>query len=98
MNETLFHVFGARVTGWKLLGYIGVLMFTGRWFAQVWASRKAGKPVVPRVFWIMSMAGSLMCLMYFVFAKSDSVGILAYLFPAVISGYNLYLDLKTRRL
>ena len=97
MNETLLYIFGIRVTAWKLVGYGGVFMFTSRWFVQLWASRKAGRPVVPRLFWLLSMAGSLMCLMYFIFGKNDSVGILAYLFPAAISAYNLYLDISDKK-
>ena len=92
MNETLFNLLGARVTAWKLVGYAGVLLFSGRWFVQVWASRRARRPVVPRLFWYMSMVGSLMCLAYFIFGKNDSVGVLAYLFPSAIAVYNLYLD------
>jgi lipid-A-disaccharide synthase-like uncharacterized protein len=42
----------------------------------------------------MSVLGSLMCLMYFIFGKNDSVGILGYLFPTMVAGYNLYLDMK----
>ena len=97
MNETLIYILGVRVTAWKLIGYGGVFMFTSRWFIQVWASKKAGRPVVPRLFWFLSMAGSLMCLMYFIFGKNDSVGVLAYLFPSAISAYNLYLDLTHRK-
>lgn len=97
MNETLIYILGVRVTAWKLIGYGGVFMFTSRWFIQVWASKKAGKPVVPRLFWFLSMAGSLMCLMYFIFGKNDSVGVLAYLFPSAISAYNLYLDLTHQK-
>ena len=93
MNETLLFIFGVRITAWKLIGYGGVFMFTSRWFVQLWASRKAGRPVVPRLFWLLSMAGSLMCLFYFIFGKNDSVGVLAYLFPSVIAAYNLYLDI-----
>jgi lipid-A-disaccharide synthase-like uncharacterized protein len=94
MNETLFYIIGIRITAWKLVGYAGVALFTSRWFLQMWASRKAGKPTIPRIFWIISMAGSLLCLLYFVFGKNDSVGILAYLFPCWVSAYNLYLDIK----
>ncbi|MFT4688981.1 MAG: lipid-A-disaccharide synthase N-terminal domain-containing protein [Verrucomicrobiia bacterium] len=94
MHEVLFEILGAKVTGWKMIGYLGVFIFAGRWAIQMQASRKAGKPVVPRVFWIMSVLGSLMCLMYFIFGKNDSVGILGYLFPTMVAGYNLYLDMK----
>jgi lipid-A-disaccharide synthase-like uncharacterized protein len=77
----------------KFVGYTGTFIFAGRWFIQLWASRRAKKPVVPRLFWYMSLAGSFMLLSYFIFGKNDSVGILSNLFPAAIAGYNLYLDL-----
>jgi len=94
MNETLFIFAGLRITAWKLVGYVGVFLFTSRWFLQMWASRRAGKPTMPRLFWVISMAGSLLCLLYFIFGKNDSVGILAYLFPCGVASYNLYLDIK----
>ena len=93
MNETILVLFGIRVTAWKLVGYTGVFLFTSRWFLQLWASKRAGRPMIPRLFWILSMAGSLLCLLYFIFGKNDSVGILAYLFPCGVAGYNLYLDI-----
>ncbi len=81
------------ITGWKLIGYTGVILFAGRWFVQIWASHHAKKPVTPRVFWIMSLFGSLLLLSYFIFGKNDSVGVMSNLFPAFIALYNLYLDI-----
>jgi lipid-A-disaccharide synthase-like uncharacterized protein len=46
------------------------------------------------MFWYMSVTGSVLLLAYFTFGKNDSVGILSNLFPALIAGYNLYLDLR----
>jgi lipid-A-disaccharide synthase-like uncharacterized protein len=63
---------------------------------QFVASRRHGKPVIPRVFWYMSLVGSVMTLAYFVFGKNDSVGIIQNLFPAFTAGYSLYLDIKHR--
>ena len=94
MHEVLFEVLGAHVTGWKLFGYCGVMLFAGRWAVQMAASRRARRPVVPRLFWVMSVAGSLMCLLYFIWGKNDSVGILGYLFPTLVACYNLYLDIR----
>lgn len=88
---------GLHVTPWKLIGYAGTLMFGGRWLVQFIASRRAGKPVIPRLFWYMSIVGSLMTLSYFLFsAKQDSVGVLANLFPAFTACYSLYLDIRNR--
>jgi lipid-A-disaccharide synthase-like uncharacterized protein len=90
---------GLHVTPWKLIGYTGALMFATRWFVQFIASRRAGRPVIPRAFWYMSLVGSLMTLSYFAFsAKQDSVGVLQNLFPAFTAGYSLWLDLRTRGL
>jgi len=98
MNVPFFEteMFGTQVvlTPWKLVGYLGVLLFGCRWLPQLLASRKAGMVRMPRVFWIMSVSGSLLLLGYFTFGKTDSVGILSNLFPAFVASYNLYLDLK----
>lgn len=93
MRTVLFEMLGVVVTPWKLVGYLGVLLFAGRWFVQLFASRMSRRVVMPRLFWYMSIAGSLLLLAYFIFGKNDSVGILANAFPLFVALYNLYLDL-----
>ena len=88
---------GLVITPWKLIGYTGTLMFGGRWLVQFIASKRMGKPVIPRAFWYMSVVGSLMTLSYFLFSnKQDSVGVLGNLFPSFTAMYSLYLDIKHR--
>ena len=58
------------------------------------ASRKARQVRMPRIFWIMSVTGSLSLLSYFLFGKPDSVGVLANAFPCLVACYNLFLDLR----
>ena len=99
MNEELLWLewTGLHVTWWKIIGYTGALMFGARWVVQFVASKRAGKPVIPRLFWYMSVVGSLMNLSYFLFsAKQDSVGVLQNLFPSFTALYSLYLDIKHR--
>lgn len=99
MNEELLWLewTGLHVTWWKIIGYTGALMFGMRWVVQFIASKRAGKPVIPRVFWYMSVIGSLMTLSYFSFsAKQDSVGVLQNLFPTFTALYSLYLDIRHR--
>jgi lipid-A-disaccharide synthase-like uncharacterized protein len=96
MNEVLIVFLGVTITPWKLVGYLGIALFTGRWFVQLFASKRAGKPTMPRLFWYMSMSGSLMLLAYFTLGKNDSVGVLANLFPVFVAAYNLYLDVTHR--
>ncbi len=97
MNSVLCNCFGVVVTPWKLVGYLGVALFAGRWFVQLIASRNQGRPVMPALFWYMSIAGSLLLLSYFVFGKNDSVGVLANLFPFAVALYNLYLHYRAKR-
>ena len=88
---------GLHVTPWKLIGYTGALMFGGRWLLQFIASKRKGRPVIPRAFWYMSILGSLMTLSYFLFsAKQDSVGVLQNLFPTFTAFYSLWLDIQHR--
>ena len=99
MNEQIVWMsgFGIHITPWKLIGLTGALMFGGRWLIQFIASRRHGKPVIPRAFWYMSIVGSLMTLSYFIFsAKQDAVGVLQNLFPSFTAAYSLYLDIKHR--
>ena len=45
MNEPLLVAFGVTITAWKLIGYLGVALFAGRWFVQMFYSRRHGRPV-----------------------------------------------------
>jgi lipid-A-disaccharide synthase-like uncharacterized protein len=94
MNTVLLESLGVVITPWKLVGYVGVALFAGRWFVQAYASRAHGRPMLPRAFWYMSAAGSLLLVVYFVFGKNDSVGVLSNLFPLFIALYNLHLDIR----
>jgi len=97
MNHELFTIGSLVVTPWKLVGYVGVFLFGGRWFVQLVASGVKKKPTFPQIFWYMSLAGSVCLLAYFTFGKNDSVGILSNLFPACVAAYNLFLDITHRR-
>jgi lipid-A-disaccharide synthase-like uncharacterized protein len=96
-NIPIGEVWKITLTSGKIVGYFGVLLFSGRWLIQMWASKSCGKPVLPKLFWYMSMTGSFFLLLYFIFGKNDSVGILSNLFPLAVSLYNLNLDFKHRK-
>jgi lipid-A-disaccharide synthase-like uncharacterized protein len=97
MNETIILLFGIRITGWKLVGYLGIMMFSSRWLVQLHYSKKKGRSAIPMMFWLMSIAGSFFCLLYFVFGKNDSVGIISYFSPMCVASYNLYLEWQHSR-
>lgn len=86
---------GLHMTPWKLIGLSGASMFGARWLVQLIASHRAQRPVIPRLFWYMSLCGSLMALSYFLFSsKQDAVGVLQNLLPAFTAAYSLYLDVR----
>jgi len=97
MDGELFMIGPWTITTWKLIGYLGVVLFGGRWFVQLIASGLKKKPTFPRMFWYMSLSGSVCLLAYFTFGKNDSVGILSNLFPACVAAYNLFLDITHRQ-
>ena len=101
MKEVLFQaqIFGALlvITPWKLVGYLGVALFAGRWLVQMLASRAEQQPMLPRPFWYLSITGSLLLLAYFTWGQTDSVGLLSNLFPLFTALYNLRLDILSQR-
>ncbi len=87
-----------QLTPWKVVGLLGSLLFTSRWFVQLYYTRKLGRVVMPVAFWWLSVAGSMMLLAYFVVGKNDSIGIISNFFPAFVSIYNLIVHLRHQRL
>jgi len=85
-------------TPWKIIGFAGSLMFTSRWFVQLYYTRKYKRVVMPLSFWWLSVVGSALLLAYFIFGKNDSVGILSNFFPAFVSVYNLWVHMREARL
>src|SRR5258705_119555 len=64
---------------WKVVGWIGNLVFFSRFFVQWWATEKRREVVVPNSFWWLSLTGSLLLLAYGL-KRGDSVFIFAYAF------------------
>jgi lipid-A-disaccharide synthase-like uncharacterized protein len=78
---------------WKIVGFLGTALFAGRWVVQVWASRRAGRSVTSAAFWICSLLGSLLLLVYFGLGpRRDSVGLAGNCFPFAVALYNLFLS------
>ena len=88
MDTPIAYFFDIAVTPWKLIGYLGVLLFAGRWVVQVLATQRSGEPAFPAAFWTMSLMGSGLLLVYFIWGKNDSVGVLSNLFPMAVALYN----------
>jgi len=71
-------------TTWLAVGLLGQAAFFSRFLVQWVASERAGRSLIPVVFWYLSLAGSLTLLVYAlhrrepVFALGQSMGSLVY--------------------
>lgn len=72
-----------------IIGLIGQTMFSMRFIVQWAATEKAKKSVVPTSFWIFSIAGSSLLLIYAIHRK-DPVFILGQAPNLFIYSRNLY--------
>ena len=64
LRAYLYEVFVAKLDFWLVFGLVAQLLFAGRFLVQWIASERAGKSVVPFAFWIFSVGGGLMTLLY----------------------------------
>ena len=67
---------------WKVLGWIGNVVFFSRFFVQWIATERQKRVVVPISFWWLSLIGSVLLLAYGL-NQRDSVFIFAYAFTWV---------------
>lgn len=78
---------------WIVFGLAGQFAFTMRFVIQWFSSEKAGKVVVPKAFWFLSLAGSAILLVYFL-RRGDPVGILGQAFGFIVYIRNLMIGAK----
>ncbi len=97
MHEVLTQLHVLTITPWKLIGFLGTLLFTARWFVQFYATKRQKRVVVPMSFWYLSVVGSVLTLAYFIWGKNDSVGIIQTAFPMLVSVYNVVAHLRHRK-
>ena len=81
---------------WLVLGFIAQLMFTSRFVVQWIASERAGKSIMPLSFWLLSMAGSTLLLIYAIH-RLDPVFILGQSTGCIVYIRNLMLLKKEKR-
>jgi len=93
--STIFNITSPVGLAWVALGLGGQLLFTGRMLVQWLASEKSKRSVIPISFWWMSLIGSTMLLIYFIWRR-DIVGILGQATGWVIYIRNLVLIRRSR--
>jgi lipid-A-disaccharide synthase-like uncharacterized protein len=81
------HLFAAW-DWWYVIGFIGQLIFGGRFALQWIVSEKKKESVIPIHFWYMSLTGSVILLVYGMH-RDDPVFIFAYLFNSIVYVRNM---------
>ena len=81
---------------WLGIGFFAQLMFSARFLVQWLASERAGKSIVPLLFWYLSIAGSALLLAYAIHRK-DPVFILGQSVGIFIYSRNLFLIRREKR-
>ena len=94
-NNYLYDVFVAKFDFWLAFGLVAQLLFTARFLVQWISSERAGRSVVPMAFWIFSMGGGLMTLVYGI-VKREPVIILGQALATIIYVRNIMLIVKNR--
>jgi len=87
---------GVEWNTWKIVGWIGNLVFFSRFFVQWWATEKKNEVVIPNAFWWLSLLGSLLLLAYGLHRR-DSVFIFAYAFTWIPYIRNLVISYRRAR-
>jgi lipid-A-disaccharide synthase-like uncharacterized protein len=96
VGNYLLDVFVIRLDWWIILGLVAQGLFTMRFVVQWIASERAGKSVIPMAFWIFSIAGGLLLLVYALYRR-DAVFIAGQAFGVFVYLRNLYFVLRERK-
>jgi lipid-A-disaccharide synthase-like uncharacterized protein len=83
-------------TFWLVLGFVAQGFFSARFLVQWIASERAGKSVVPVVFWHLSILGTVLLLAYAIY-RNDPVFILGQSAGLIVYIRNLYLIWREKR-
>ena len=80
------------MSAWRAIGLCGTALFAGRWVVQLVSARRARASVVTPGFWMMSLGGSSLLLLYFgASPQADLVGFLGNALPFATALFNLWL-------
>ena len=81
-------VFVAKLDWWVALGLVAQTLFAMRFLVQWIASERAGRSVIPATFWMFSIGGGTLLLIYALYRRD----------PVFIAGQGLGLFIYLRNL
>jgi lipid-A-disaccharide synthase-like uncharacterized protein len=86
-------VFVNNLDWWVITGLVAQFFFTARFVVQWIASERAGRSVIPVAFWLLSLVGGTMLLIYALYRK-DPVFIAGQLFGVFVYLRNVYFVMR----
>lgn len=95
IGEYLHDVFFTRLDGWIVVGYFAQILFSMRFLVQWLESERAGRSVIPLAFWLFSIGGGLLLLVY-ALHRRDPVFIAGQALGVFIYARNLHFVLRDR--
>jgi lipid-A-disaccharide synthase-like uncharacterized protein len=81
---------------WIVIGFAGQALFSARFVAQWIASERAGRSIIPELFWYCSVGGGLTLLAYAIW-RQDPVFIAGQAGGLFIYSRNIYFIWRERR-
>lgn len=91
-----FHeAFIDKLDFWLIFGLVAQLLFAARFLVQWISSERAGKSVIPFAFWVFSIGGGLMTLIYGL-VKREPVIIVGQGLATIIYVRNIVLIVRER--
>ena len=96
LGAYLHDVFIIKFDGWVALGFVAQAFFTMRFVVQWIASERAGHSVIPVAFWIFSILGGALLLVYALYRK-DAVFIAGQAFSFFVYARNLYFVMRDKK-
>jgi lipid-A-disaccharide synthase-like uncharacterized protein len=94
--HNLWQNLSGEITFWTIFGLIANFLFASRFVIQWYVSEKLKRSIIPVQFWYLSIAGSVMMLIYAIYIGKIPL-ILGFLFPTIIYVRNLMLIRKHQR-
>lgn len=92
----LHDVFVDRLDFWAVFGLLAQVAFAGRFLVQWIESEREGRSVIPVAFWILSIIGGSMTLIYGL-VRHDAIIIVGQVLSNVIYVRNLVLIAKANK-
>jgi lipid-A-disaccharide synthase-like uncharacterized protein len=94
--DYFYDVFITRFDVWLAFGVVAQLLFTARFIVQWLASERAGQSVIPVAFWVLSIVGGGMTLIYGL-VRREPIIIMGQILAVAIYVRNLMLIFRNSR-